>query len=474
MLQDSFDQGVELGGMAFSCVVPSTPAITLRLAHCYNLLKRFGLRSPFWALHDLGALCIDTPAAIQKRRVFSRINSNREHEQILSNWKNTLIELSKIPSIRDVRRSHLSDFMLAALLLRLLRPIGEKVPFRSTSSVPIDIRIYNDLDSWIERWFHQGNRLEDIAFLRHITSQPIRLLIAFESIDLNTLRLFSFFGVDQIDSMSLVDIINAFEFSEVAQIARFTLNLLPSLLETKRLRGAQTHAVGGYVGIARHGSIDSLVPTELAYDSELFALRFLENETAFYLREKQKEEERTLHYILIDSSASMRGLRSVFARGLGIGLIKTLEILKEDICFRFFDSQLYESHLIRGHQHSQNNYLLYLLTFRGEHGRNYAKVFSQLALEVENIKQRTYQAIRMYLVTHAECHIPLKTIDHIAKNAKIYGIFILPSDGNIDLEYLDKLYKVQIVTESILLAHEESVERARHIVEELTKTAGSG
>ena len=80
--------------------------------------------------------------------------------------------------------------------------------------------------------------------------------------------------------------------------------------------GQQSFAVDGYSGVERRGTIDSLVLSELAFDPELFDRRFAENEVFYYAREKQHEEDRRLHYILVDASASMRGQRSTFARGL--------------------------------------------------------------------------------------------------------------------------------------------------------------
>ena len=46
--------------------------------------------------------------------------------------------------------------------------------------------------------------------------------------------------------------------------------LVPQVLETSRSRGAQTFSVGGYASIETKGSMDSLLPSELAYDDALF------------------------------------------------------------------------------------------------------------------------------------------------------------------------------------------------------------
>ena len=109
-----------------------------------------------------------------------------------------------------------------------------------------------------------------------------------------------------------------------------------------RAKAAGTHAVHGYAGIARKGSIDSLVLTELAWDREELGRRMADGEMLYYSRERAPREARRLHHIVIDASASMRGEREVFARGLAIALGKKLLLAGEEVWMRFFDSRLYE------------------------------------------------------------------------------------------------------------------------------------
>ena len=218
-------------------------------------------------------------------------------------------------------------------------------------------------------------------------------------------------------------------------VVNFSLELLPSVLETHRTKSTGTHAVHGYAGIGSKGSVDSLVLTELAWDEMEFARRLIENELLFYTREQAPDEARRLHYLLIDASASMRGDRQVFARGLAIALGKKLQLAGEEVWLRFFDSRLYDVQRARPGQLPA----AYLLGFKGERGRNPARVFAQLATEIALLRARDQRDPVIHLITHAALHVPRPLVAEIRRQAHLFGVFILPSGGELDLEYLDLL-----------------------------------
>jgi hypothetical protein len=144
-------------------------------------------------------------------------------------------------------------------------------------------------------------------------------------------------------AIDLVDLFAALGSPEAHDVANFSLELLPSVLETRRATAVQTYAVDGYASIERKGNVDSLVLSELAYDREIFEQKIVDQELLYYGRERQREEERRLQYVLIDSSASMRGQRQVFARGLVVALLKKLTLQGDEVWLRFFDSRLHET-----------------------------------------------------------------------------------------------------------------------------------
>ncbi|NCQ34939.1 hypothetical protein GW813_07690, partial [bacterium] len=237
-----------------------------------------------------------------------------------------------------------------------------------------------------------------------------------------------------------------------------------------RAGGEQHYAVDGYAGMDRRGTIDSLVLSELAFGPELFARRYAEREVFYYAHEKEQEEERRLHYILVDASASMRGKRSVFARGLALTLVKKLTLRGELVLLRFFDSRLYDLQRARtGRANDGGLSVPYVLTFKGEHGRNYAKVFSLLVPEIARLAKREQRRPVLYLLTHAECHVPRETVKRLAAEAELYGIFMLPSAGELDLDYLSLLDTVQVVDEASLSQRDARAKRALSIVEHAAK-----
>jgi len=302
-----------------------------------------------------------------------------------------------------------------------------------------------------------------VGFLRFLASQQLHVYTSLEQIDLDTLRLLGVFnggsaGVEAA-AIDLVDLFGVFQSAEANDVVNFSLELLPSVLETKRASGAQTFSVDGYASIERRGNLDSLVLSEFAYDEDMFERKVIDDELYYYGHEKQREEERRLQYILVDSSPSMRGVRQVFARGLALTLAKKLALEGDEVWLRFFDSRLYDTQKVV----SGDLAAPYLLCFKSERGRNYAKVFRQLALELQRLKREDRRQLVVYILTHGQCHIPVEVVQQMRREAYLYGIFILPS-SDVSLEYLDLLHRHQIVDDQTLQSRNRRRDKALEIV----------
>jgi hypothetical protein len=173
-----------------------------------------------------------------------------------------------------------------------------------------------------------------------------------------------------------------------------------------------------------------------------------ENEVLYFAREQSRDEQKRIHYLLIDASASMRGDRQTFARGMAIATGKKLLIEGEDVAFRFFDSRLYELHRCRNGQIPT----AHLLSFKGEHGRNPARVFAELASDLEMSRHHDPRSPVIHLFTHAALYIPREMVQAVTALAHLAAVFILPSGGKLDLDYLD-LLNAHWVVDHATLAH---------------------
>ena len=447
--------------------------LLLRAAQWRNALVRVGMPVPFWLVHDIGMLAIADPATLPIEGRPGVHLERREAEGARDAVRSMILEIATSEILERAREWRLSDDLLTVLLLKVLGPLLERFGPRrfagASDAMPIDPAVYQELEPRLPELFQRFDRSLDLEFLEHVARERLRVITAIEQIDLDTLRLVGMFGAEAgaASALEMLDLLRVFESPEANDIVNFSLDLLPSVLETKRASGQQSYSVDGYAGVSRRGTLDSLMLSELVHDPQIFAQRFMENELFYYAREKQHEEDRRLHYLLVDASASMRGKRSVFARGLALTLIKKLQLQGEEVYMRFFDSKLYEvQHSRPGMATGATISVPYVLCFRGERGRNYGKVFGMLVGELARLAKREKRTPIVYIITHAQCHVPVPTIERLRRIARLYGIFMLPSEGALELEYTDRLHTLQIVEESALNQKEARARRALDIVED--------
>jgi hypothetical protein len=197
--------------------------------------------------------------------------------------------------------------------------------------------------------------------------------------------------------------------------------------------------------------------------------RIADDEVLYYSREQSSDEAARVHHFLIDASASMRGERATFARGMALAGAKKLLLTGEDVIFRFFDSKLYEPHGARAGQLP----VAHLLSFKGERGRNPARVFAEMDTILELNMRRDARQPLVHLFTHAALYIPREIVGKIAQKSKILAVFMLPSGGALDLDYLDLLDAHWVVDNRALLNKSARAAEARRILDDVgTQNAG--
>ncbi len=461
-----------LGSLALSCIRPAAPALAMRALRWHEGLERLGIALPFFLVHDAGMLFA---APSEQYEIGSRADLAalfRNHpsgpqtgERMASAYRATITELGDCEAARRAGQLRLSDDLVIAILARLLGVVAARVTDRPAyrSRVPVDPSLLERIEPQLATLFTSANRGFELACLDALQLARLFVLTLADALDTDTLRLFGLLGTDgSAGAISQVDVLSAFQSPEANDIVNFSLEILPSVLETKARPAAGMTSAHGYSGIGTRGSIDSMVLSELAWDDAELARRLVDNELLFYAREQSREEQRRVHILLVDASASMRGDRQTFARGMALATGKKLVLEGEDVVFRFFDSRLYEP------ARAKNGQLptAYLLSFRGEHGRNPARVFTELSTELDLLRQRDARSPVVHLFTHAALYIPRELVQAVRQHAHIAAVFILPSGGNLDLDYLDVLDAHWVVDHATLTKRDARSDAAKSILGE--------
>lgn len=466
--------------MVLSHVQTDTPMALVRASAWSNSLSRMGVHLPLFLIHDIGVMLSMTRGAggyvlRPRESQLARIQLPPAAKAQLDQYKRLLENIAASEVTDRLAGLRLRDEMVAVLLSRILGDTYNRWRDRSKSAgvepLPLDLGILGEID--FADHFRDFDARGLFGFLEHLVAQSMHIYTQVELIDLDTVRLLGLFKEDSASgsealggAIDLVDLFAALGSPEANDVANFSLDLLPSILETRRSTGSQTFAVDGYASIERKGNIDSLVLSELAYDREIFEQKVVDQELLYYGRDKQREDERRLQYILIDCSASMRGQRQVFARGLALALIKKLTLEGDEIWVRFFDSRLHETVKIG---RSGQVPVPYLLSFRSERGRNYSKVFRQLVVEVTRLRREQKRRVVMYVITHGQCHIEPELITTLKQQAFMYGIICLPSSDQLP-EFVPLLDRSQVVSSDALTSRAERQRRALDIVGDATRT----
>ncbi|HTQ41377.1 MAG TPA: hypothetical protein VMI75_01380 [Polyangiaceae bacterium] len=464
-----------LGGLLLSAVRASSPMLVVRAVRWWRDLARLGVRLPLFVVHDLGLLYgapreqIEMGPRAGSEAAIARVPRLAE---LAKAYRQVVEEIARSQAAMRAASMKLGDDLVVVVLARVLSSVVQRVPSRPpwAETLPLDPELVRDLDSQLPSLFAAVPRAYEAGVLDALGRSRLHVLTLADALDLDTLRLLGMLGPESTAAGALahVDLLAALSSPSANDIVNFSLELLPSVLETHRAHAAGTHAVHGYAGVGRKGSIDSMVLTELAWDEQELARRMVDGELLFYTREQAPDEARRLHYMVIDASASMRGEREVFARGLAIALGKKLQLAGEEVWMRFFDSRLYD--VQRARERTQLP-AAWLLGFKGERGRNPARVFAQLATEIALLRTRDQRDPVIHLITHAALHVPRPLVQEVRRQAHLFGVFILPSGGTLDLEWLDLLEGYAVVDHATLQQRSARAAAATKIVDEAARVS---
>lgn len=438
----------------------------MRAVAWHNALARLGYAVPLVVVHDLGCLVAGLGRPSGQLRGLGDAD-------VTEGWRRLLVELSDAELMRSQAGWKHRDPMVGVVLARIISSVVPQLPeairVLRPQPLPVDVVQYTRVEP--DSAFSRYDQSVATGWIRALVQHRLLALLEVEQIDLDALRLLGLFrGGDALPGVDLADLYNVIISPSLADVVDFSMELLPSLLEVKRDAGQQSFSIDGYASIERRGNIDDLVLTQLAFDEDVFEQKLVDGELFYFTHEKQLDSERRTHQVLVDGSASMRGVREVFARGLALALCKRLAMLGEEIVLRFFDSRLYEGVRVSGTGSAE---VPYALQFRAERGRNYARVIRQLNSELAQPRRAGGRGgarggggqSLVYLLTHGECQIPPEEVQQLASRAPIYGVYLLPS-GPLELPYLDSLHRIHVI-DADAISHGRRATKARQIIDEV-------
>jgi hypothetical protein len=471
-----------LGTLALSVVRPRASTLALCAVRWHHDLKRLGVNFPFALVHDLG-LALGAPAVelefgrrVPANELVTRAirqswspagsaNLLEDAEQLLGSYDALIQEIAHSELARRAASLHLNHDLMVVLLARLVGAVSERCPTPPyVSGLPLDPLLFERIEERLLELFDAINRASDWASLRELVGSRLYALTWLDSVDSRTLELFGLLGGDSAQGPTAqVDLLSVLGSPEASQVVSFSLEILPSVLEAKTHPTIARHTAFGYAGLSRRGNLDGLVLTELAWDEPEMLRRIADDEVLYYAREQVRDQAERIHYLLIDASASMRGERATFARGMALAVAKKLILSGESVVLRFFDSRLYEPRTGQ----SGRLPLGHLLSFRGERGRNPARVFRELIAALDVRHRRDGRQPVVHLFTHAALYIPRDLVAAVAARAKLLGVFILPSAARLELDYLDLLTSHWVVDHAALASPKQRGQEARRILSDV-------
>src|SRR3984957_9371809 len=264
-----------LGSLALSVVRPAVPMMIVRAIRWYRDLARLGLHAPLFMVHDLGLLYAAPKDQLHvgARPVLAGVAAKSPGlRELAQSYLQVVTEIGESePSLR-ARSLRLTDDLVVVVLARVIGAIVERAAAKSPypPDVPYDPELVRDLDPQLPGLYAAVARPFERSALEAVAKTRLHVLTLADALDIDTLRLLGMLGPESgaASALAQVDLLAAVSSRGANDIVNFSLELLPSILETRRTRAAGTQAAFGYAGIGNKGSLDSMVLTELAWDND--------------------------------------------------------------------------------------------------------------------------------------------------------------------------------------------------------------
>jgi len=316
----------------------SRPAAWLRAS------ATVGVHPPLFLIQDIGAILTQPRDRLKLGRP-----AHLPEDVDTSAYLNFLTRVAGHPLVREMSRWDISDTMAGVVSAKLMSeakfpdkyvtPVGtEAVEFAGRLSIESGrtdpARVWRETDP--------GKRPDLTRLLPPDAMAGIEA--GLRRLHLDELRFLHRYGPGMAGAPDPKDLLDLFSLLELPPAVRMAvsqvLRLTPGVSQTTRTGGVQTYTMGGYEGLAHKGSLDSIVPTELAYPNTIFIHRILNQEALYYGREGEQKQRKELAYIITQSGMEMMGDADALSRGLTLALVHTMQRRGYEVWQSFAGSEL--------------------------------------------------------------------------------------------------------------------------------------
>ncbi|MCE5279453.1 MAG: hypothetical protein ABFD92_02390 [Planctomycetaceae bacterium] len=134
--------------------------------------------------------------------------------------------------------------------------------------------------------------------------------------------------------------------SELSGLSRLAHDLMAVVCLPRRVSDHEELPVGGFSDIANRGSLDRLLPGELAHDDLTLAVRVALNEAMYFRRETPPRNPTARRRLLIDTGIRLWGVPRVFAAAVALAMAATTESHTKVVAWRTKEHAAVETDLL--------------------------------------------------------------------------------------------------------------------------------
>ena len=107
-----------------------------------------------------------------------------------------------------------------------------------------------------------------------------------------------------------------------------------------------------------------------------------------------------------------------------------------------------------------------MLCFRSERGRNPTRALDDLDRELGRLMREHPREVVITLITHGRCQVDTRVVESLSNKATICGVFVMPTGGEVTLDYLDKLGSHYVIQQDALVDKNQRQTEALRILQD--------